>query len=237
MRLINHQKPARPAEITKDNHWDLIETCWSDEPADRPTAGTVLQVVQQFLEEESEEAIPLVDPYSQRQAQYSPTTNSYPYDSSADHQRTTSGYPSHPWDHALVKSSRSPAPASSPHSPVQQQHPPPDPSSYGMGSTSPHPASQSQSDLSAVPISHQNSLLTPNVPLSYGHQLSPVSQYYPQEQQMVVELPVSQSTKHSGFRRVRDTRDLRPYINPQPAGRRMDSNGVFLSVRHPAKCL
>ncbi|EIW82734.1 kinase-like protein [Coniophora puteana RWD-64-598 SS2] len=33
----------------------------------------------------------------------------------------------------------------------------------------------------------------------------------------------------SGFRRVRDGRDLRPYVNQQPAGRRVDERGVFLS--------
>ncbi|TFK54131.1 kinase-like protein [Heliocybe sulcata] len=33
----------------------------------------------------------------------------------------------------------------------------------------------------------------------------------------------------SGFRRVRDQRDLRPNVNPQPVGRRMDSDGNWLS--------
>ncbi|EJD02869.1 kinase-like protein [Fomitiporia mediterranea MF3/22] len=33
----------------------------------------------------------------------------------------------------------------------------------------------------------------------------------------------------SGFRRVRDQRDLKPYVNAQPAGRRGDANGQFLS--------
>jgi dual specificity protein kinase YAK1 len=181
---------------------------------------------------------PLLDPYSQQQSQYSPTANSYPYDSSPEHQRTSSSYHSHSRSHSHVKTSPISPPVTSPYSPVQQQHPPPNSgyssSSYGMGSTSPLPTSQSQSHLSAVPSAQPNSLSTPNTPLSYAHQLSPVSQYYPQDQQMVVELPVSQSTKHrreSGFRRVRDARDLLPYINPQPAGRRMDSSGVFLSVR------
>ncbi|EPQ57311.1 kinase-like protein [Gloeophyllum trabeum ATCC 11539] len=47
---------------------------------------------------------------------------------------------------------------------------------------------------------------------------------------MMVDGP---SAKHaqrtSGFRRVRDQRDLRPNVNPQPAGRRIDSDGNFLS--------
>lgn len=45
---------------------------------------------------------------------------------------------------------------------------------------------------------------------------------------MVVDQP-QHRRRASGFRRVRDTRDLRPYVNPQPSGRRMDANGVFLS--------
>ncbi|KAG0701334.1 kinase-like domain-containing protein [Suillus ampliporus] len=45
---------------------------------------------------------------------------------------------------------------------------------------------------------------------------------------MVVDQP-QHRRRASGFRRVRDTRDLRPYVNPQPSGRRMDTSGVFLS--------
>ncbi|KAI0031737.1 kinase-like domain-containing protein, partial [Vararia minispora EC-137] len=33
----------------------------------------------------------------------------------------------------------------------------------------------------------------------------------------------------SGFRRVRDARDLRPQVSPRPAGRRVDASGNFLS--------
>ncbi|KAG1729189.1 kinase-like domain-containing protein [Suillus paluster] len=45
---------------------------------------------------------------------------------------------------------------------------------------------------------------------------------------MVVDQP-QHRRRASGFRRVRDTRDLRPYVNTQPSGRRMDANGTFLS--------
>src|SRR5262245_9753647 len=152
---------------------------------------------------------PLLDPYSQQQSQYSPTANSYPYGSSPDQQRTTSSYHSHSRSHSHVKTSPISPPVTSSYSPAQQQHPPQNSgfssSSYGMVSTSPNPTSQSH--LSAGSNAHQSSLSTPSTPLSYTHQLSPVSQYYPQDQQMVVELP----TKHrreSGFRRVRDARDL-----------------------------
>ncbi|KZT10957.1 kinase-like protein [Laetiporus sulphureus 93-53] len=45
---------------------------------------------------------------------------------------------------------------------------------------------------------------------------------------MAVEVPAPKR-RASGLRRVRDQRDLRPHVNPQPAGRRMDASGVFLS--------
>jgi hypothetical protein len=34
-----------------------------------------------------------------------------------------------------------------------------------------------------------------------------------------------------GFRRIRDARELRPVVNPQPVGRRADPSGGFISVR------
>jgi dual specificity protein kinase YAK1 len=50
---------------------------------------------------------------------------------------------------------------------------------------------------------------------------------------MVIEASPPRQRRASGFRRVRDARDLRPYVNPQPTGRRLDGNGVYLSVSHP----
>ncbi|EIM81219.1 kinase-like protein [Stereum hirsutum FP-91666 SS1] len=44
---------------------------------------------------------------------------------------------------------------------------------------------------------------------------------------MVVDPP--QKRRASGFRRVRDQRDLRPHVNPRPGGRRVDAAGQFLS--------
>ncbi|KDQ57795.1 hypothetical protein JAAARDRAFT_130674 [Jaapia argillacea MUCL 33604] len=45
---------------------------------------------------------------------------------------------------------------------------------------------------------------------------------------MAVDVP-SHKRRASGFKRIRDQRDLRPYVNNQPAGRRMDSDGTYLS--------
>ncbi|KAF9233322.1 kinase-like domain-containing protein [Melanogaster broomeanus] len=46
---------------------------------------------------------------------------------------------------------------------------------------------------------------------------------------MVVDAVPQHRRRASGFRRVRDNRDLRPYVNNQPTGRRVDSNGTVLS--------
>ncbi|KAH7911984.1 kinase-like domain-containing protein [Hygrophoropsis aurantiaca] len=45
---------------------------------------------------------------------------------------------------------------------------------------------------------------------------------------MAVDAP-QHRRRASGFRRVRDARDLRPYVSSLPAGRRMDASGVYLS--------
>ncbi|KAI0789116.1 kinase-like protein [Abortiporus biennis] len=45
---------------------------------------------------------------------------------------------------------------------------------------------------------------------------------------MAIEVPPPKR-RASGLRRVRDQRDLRPYVATQPFGRRMDSSGIYLS--------
>ncbi|TBU33846.1 kinase-like protein [Dichomitus squalens] len=45
---------------------------------------------------------------------------------------------------------------------------------------------------------------------------------------MAVE-PPPPKRRPSGLRRVRDQRDLRPFVNPSPGGRRVDTNGVPMS--------
>ena len=46
---------------------------------------------------------------------------------------------------------------------------------------------------------------------------------------MAVDPPAER--RASGFRRIRDQRDLRPHVNQRPAGRGVDASGAFLSVR------
>ncbi|KDQ21704.1 hypothetical protein BOTBODRAFT_26131 [Botryobasidium botryosum FD-172 SS1] len=105
-----------------------------------------------------------------------------------------------------------------------------------------------QSNSSRTYLSHANStrsansISSPNTPVSQGGvrqtpQLQQGQQYYTpstqaQAQPMIVETP----RRRAGFKRVRDARDLRPHINPQPLGRRADPSGAgaFLS---PLKCL
>jgi dual specificity protein kinase YAK1 len=101
--------------------------------------------------------------------------------------------------------------------------------SYTMDSSvSPHPP----------PAPRQNSASTPNTPFPYAHpsQSPGGAQYYNPEQPMQVDVP-QHKRRASGFKRVRDVRDLRPFVNTQPAGRRMDSTGTYLSVRHALRSL
>jgi dual specificity protein kinase YAK1 len=88
----------------------------------------------------------------------------------------------------------------------------------------------SQSQLSVSSPSRPASHSSPNTPFSHSHgQIQ--QQYYgaPTSDQMTVEsLPRRRSV---GFKRVRDAKELRPYLNPTASGRRMDHEGIYLSVR------
>ncbi|KAH0827368.1 kinase-like protein [Lanmaoa asiatica] len=171
----------------------------------------------------------LLDPY-QQQAQYSPTaTPSYIYGSSSDAQRGNppSNYPSHTRSHSQTKPDVSTPPIGTPfssQSATQAAY-----AGYAIESSSPQPPShQNQTHLTAqVPI--KNSTSTPSTPLSFAHPQSPANQYYPQDQPMLVDPAPQHRRRASGFRRVRDSRDLRPYVNNLPTGRRVDSNGIVLS--------
>lgn len=172
----------------------------------------------------------LLDPY-QQQAQYSPTsTSAFLYGSSSSdiHRGSSSstGYSSHSRSHSHVKQESTP-PISTPFSPqtaAQAAY-----AGYAMEPSSPQPAShQNQSHLSANQVPIKSSTSTPNTPLSFAHPQSPANQFYSQDQAMAVDAP-QHRRRASGFRRVRDSRDLRPYVNNQPLGRRVDSNGVVLS--------
>ena len=168
----------------------------------------------------------LLDPY-QQQAQYSPTTTpSYLYGSSSDAQRGNP--PSHTRTHSQSKLDTSTPPIGTPFAPAQAAY-----AGYTLESSSPQPPShQNQTHLSAqVPI--KNSTSTPSTPLSFAHSHSPANQYYPQDQPMLVDPAPQHRRRASGFRRVRDSRDLRPYVNTHPGGRRVDASGAVLSVCTP----
>lgn len=172
----------------------------------------------------------LLDPY-QQQPQYSPTTTpSYIYGSSSEAQRgnQSANYPSHNRTRSQSKHDTSTPPIGTPYSAqsaAQAAH-----TGYTLESSSPQPPShQNQTHLSPqVPV--KNSASSPSTPLSFAHSQSPANPYYPQEQPMLVDPAPQHRRRASGFRRVRDSRDLRPYVNNHPAGRRVDANGAVLSV-------
>lgn len=124
---------------------------------------------------------------------------------------------------------------SSPYIPQHPQAPamPTQPSANLSYSTNPSYPSMdtqvSQPQLNVSSPSRPASHSTPNTPFSHSHgQIT--QQYYaaPTSDQMNVEsLPRRRSV---GFKRVRDVKDLRPYLNPTASGRRMDLEGIYLSV-------
>lgn len=172
----------------------------------------------------------LLDPYAPQQNQYPSSTNStpYPYSPSSEQQRTyvPGGYQSqsqtHSRSHSQVKSEAlTPPPLTySPNTQSSYSHP------YPMDTTSPAPSSSQ--NLLAHRSARQTSVSQPATPLSYGH-TSQSPQFFAQEHQpMVVEAPPPKR-RASGLRRIKDHRELRPHVDPQPAGRRMDATGVYLS--------
>lgn len=194
-----------------------------------------------------------LDPYaasSQQQSQYSPTTANYP-PSATGTTTTIPPYQSPPYvggghSRATSKSGGDilTPPLQSPYTPSQLTAAPPQssqaqaqqsrysPSSYVLGAmdtSSPHPPlpsqQQSQSHISIPP--RQNSISQPSTPLQFP--VPTHSPAYGAQDPMVVDPP--QKRRASGFRRVRDQRDLRPHVNPRPGGRRVDAAGQFLSVR------
>jgi len=165
----------------------------------------------------------LLDPYAQ-QSQYSPTTASYNYQSPNYHGRS----------HSQSKVETATPPASSPYSQPNAPPVPPPPiysPSYAMDTGSPHlpPAA-----LLTQPLKQNISHSTPSTPIGFPvpqHSPAPGGSYYPQsqDQPMMVDPPTKR--RASGFRRVRDQRDLRPQVQARPPLRRMDASGTFLSVR------
>ncbi|KAF7984222.1 hypothetical protein HWV62_16024 [Athelia sp. TMB] len=76
------------------------------------------------------------------------------------------------------------------------------------------------------PQARGTSVSTPNTPFPYPQHSS--SPYYGSGQDMQVDAP--RGRRGSGFKRVRDARDLRPVVNAQPQGRRMGADGAYLST-------
>lgn len=192
----------------------------------------------------------MLDPYSPQQNQYNPPSNAYPYSPTSEnrsfpppiayqaHGRTPSQVKAEGMTPPLPPSYRSQGqvkaepvdhPMSSAYSPPSGMQPASNYSpSYPMHTTSPTPSSQNLQ----VMRQGRSSVSQPPTPLSYHSSQGPGqahSPFYAQDQQMAVEPPPKR--RPTGIRRVRDQRDLRPYVNPQPAGRRMDGTGAYLSVR------
>lgn len=167
----------------------------------------------------------LLDSYAQ-QSQYSPTTTNYTSSyvpTSGSGTLPPAPYHTHSRSHSQVKAEPMTPPVTSAYPSGSLGSTTYSPS-YGMDSSaSPHP-----------PPPRQSSVSSPSTPFPYAHpsQSPGGSQYYSQDQAMQVDVP-QHKRRASGFKRVRDARDLRPYVNPQPAGRRMDSTGTYLSVCCP----
>lgn len=175
----------------------------------------------------------LLDSYSQ-QAQYSPTTSAnYPYGPPQDRSHPPPpAYQSHNRTHSQIKSESMTPPLNSAYNPSSAMHVSPYSSPYAMdtgtsitGTTSPHTSSQTHLGIMQV---RQNSTSNPPTPASYPHPPQSSSQYYPQDPSMLVDPP--QKRRASGFRRVRTLHDLQPRADVPFAGRRMGSDGTYLSV-------
>lgn len=179
----------------------------------------------------------MLDPYSPQQNQYNPPSSAYPYSPTTEHRSFASApYPSHSRTHSQSKVE----PLTPPLPAYRGQNPSKSEPIDAAPSTSLYSPPYSAHGSSPAPSLTQNlasarqgraSVSQPPTPLSYGTAPPPppISPYYGQDHQpMVVEPPPKRRV--SGLRRVRDQRDLRPYVNQQPLGRRMDGSGTYLSV-------
>lgn len=187
-------------------------------------------------------ASPLLDPYTQIQqlssqvptTAYSPNSAAYQYASGTPYQSQAASQ-------TPVKLEAA-SPLGSPFSSSRTLPPPPASAQnashypqYAMDTSSPGPSHSAQasthhlsSHSGMMPL--RQSMSTPNTPLSYQHPQQGQAQYQPSTED-AMDVGVSPHKRRaSGFKRVRDHRDLRPYVNPQPTGRRADSNGQLLSV-------
>ena len=190
---------------------------------------------------------------AQTSNQYSPTSAVYQYSNPSDMLSSTSyTYQSAgvPQTHT-VKTEPAPSPLASPYAGQRALPPPPAPSNtlysqaYPMDTTSPGPSSQnSPMHLTSHPqnmLPLRQSLSTPSTPLSYHPSQTPQHGqvvYQPSgDDPSAMSMEVGHKRRASGFKRVRDQRDLRPHVNVQPAGRRGDTSGQFLSVSILSFCI
>ena len=167
-----------------------------------------------------------LDPYSPPQYNSPPSSN-YPY-SPTNEQRSFQGGPYSSQSHSRSQSQTKSEAISPPVPPAAYS--PQYSAPYPMDTTSPAPSSNS---LSAQRHPRQTSISQPTTPLSFSHAPPPPpgsTQYFAQEHQPMAVEPPQPKRRPSGLRRVRDHRELRPFVNPQPGGRRVYSNGVAISV-------
>jgi len=155
-----------------------------------------------------------LDNYSSQQSQYSPATAGRGYNYPDQSQR-----PYNPSAYQQV------------HNRVHSNPEHPDP---------PYPPTSNQPSLPSAIVNspahlgsrsvRQNSSV-PSSPMPFPHQDGPGNNhYYPQEPQPMMVEPAGKR-KLTGLRRVRDASELQPITTRPRTGRRMDGNGIYLSVR------
>ena len=166
-----------------------------------------------------------LDSYSSQQAQYSPTT-------------TGGGYNYPDQQQTQQQRSYNPSAYQQAHNRVHSNPEHPDPSYPPTTNQASLPSGIVNNPAHLAPRSaRQNSSSVPSSPMSFSHH--PIggmpegpgnNHYYPQEPQPMMVEPAGKR-KSTGFRRVRDASELHPITTRPQTGRRMDGNGIYLSVR------
>lgn len=190
----------------------------------------------------------MMDPYAQIQQMttqtpsstaYSPTSTAYQYANPAGMTSASPYQSSAQQQQAPIKIEETAAsPLGSPFAGQRAlpPHPPQAPSHYNSYIEAPSPGpSQNSSQhhyASQASMPLRQTMSTPNTPLGYQHAQNQMqqAQYHSMEDNSMYVDPSAHRRRPSGFRRVHDNRDMQPYVNAQPAGRRQDANGQFLSV-------
>ena len=162
-----------------------------------------------------------LDSYSSQQSQYSPTTTGGGYNY-PDPQQRSYNPSSYPQAHNRVHSNPENPDPPYPLTPSQTSLP------SGIVNSPAHLGPRSV---------RQNSSSVPSSPMPYSHH--PVggtqdgpsnNHYYPQEPQPMMVEPAGKR-KLTGLRRVRGASELQPITTRPRTGRRMDGDGIYLSVR------